>query len=260
MTEKLHQVAPSPPDERMRNNPNRTPEADRRLEAFDATIRRYQSEYPFVEGATVFGSTMHGGAHEQSDVDGFVFIDPDKLAEQAGEVTFDSSDYTMMASAIERDVLSAAGIEQGSTSSGRRNDIQVFPVNDRVIEEAVGQFERSSAVGREMDRLRAQYYDDVNFDGTFDEFAERAGVRLGDISDTPMIDWGVAALFHPTVGDPGKVGALRQKVLRRVADSSAADQIWRDISSRIYSFEGDMHSGEAKFPETLEEALEQFAD
>lgn len=253
------------PDRRMHDNPHRTPEADRRLDALDEVTREYQAAHAFVEGVTVFGSTMHGGAHEQSDVDAFMYIDPDVLADEMGGAEPDEHDRVQMARAVEHDVFERLGLD--SASSGRRNDVQLYFVNDRIIDESLSRFEENEARSQEFremsDTLRDAYWDHVDAAGgedeSFEDFARRSsGVDIDDEPEMAMVEWGIAALFHPAVGDRARIDTLRQKVLDRIASSPAGEQMWSNIASSIYGFEGDMHSEQAKFPATLAEATDMF--
>ncbi len=85
----------------------------------------------------MFSSTMHGNAHEKSDIDAFIFIDPDAVEEQLGGDTLDSHDYSEMTRVVEHDLLSRLRIVSGEQSSGRRNDVQMFLINDEIIDGSI---------------------------------------------------------------------------------------------------------------------------
>lgn len=252
------------PDRRMLDNPDRTPEANERLQVLDAVMRDYQSEHSFVEGATVFGSTMHGGAHEKSDIDAFVFIDPDVVSEQLGGEQLDAFDYNEMARVVEHDLMSKIGKQVGEQSSGRRNDIQIVPLNDEIIDTSVAKYESQSKIyedhSESMRALRDEYYSrPVEPIEDFETYAQQIkGIDIHSDPEIAMMEWGVSALFHPAVGDNQAIARLRNKVLDRFSASPVGSELWADIVSRIETFEGDMHYDESKFPQTLAEARQAF--
>lgn len=125
------------PDLRIFYNRNRTAESDRRLTILNETILGYQEEHSFVIGATAFGSTIHGGAHAESDIDAFVFVDPDSLPEEFsskdddGRKVLTSRDASEMGRAIQVDLMQGLGETVTRNGKHEKNDIWVFAVNGR---------------------------------------------------------------------------------------------------------------------------------
>lgn len=203
------------PDNRMRET-DRNYEADRRLEALKDTIATYQERIPFLEGSTVFGSTMHGDAHEKSDVDAMVFIDPDKAAQRYG-IGIGAGDYSDLAKVIQKDLLVRLGLKDVSISSGERNDIKVYPINERIVDELITEFEQSS-------------------------------------EELPMLHRSVSALFHPVVADGNRIKELRASVISKIASSKIPQELWNEIVRPVWTFEGDMHNEKSKIPMEFRDA------
>lgn len=208
------------PDNRMQEA-DRNHEADRRLEVLEETIAAYQEQYDFVEGATVFGSTMHGDAHEKSDVDAMVFIDPDKVAQNHG-VELDEVDYSDLAGVVQNDLVTKLDLQNTSISSGKRNDIKVFPINEQIIDGLITEFEQSD-------------------------------------EELPMLDRSISALFHPTVADGNRLGELRVSVLSKIASSKNPQELWSEIVRPVWTFEGSTHNEESKIPEQFEDAQRVYS-
>lgn len=208
------------PDSRMQEA-DRNHEANRRLEVLEDTIASYQEQYDFVEGVTVFGSTMHGDAHEKSDVDAMVFIDPDKVAQGHG-VELDEADYSDLAGVVQNDLLAKLDLKDASISSGKRNDIKVFPINERIVDELINEFEQSD-------------------------------------EELPMLHRSVSALFHPTVADGNRVGELRASVLSKIASSKNPQELWSEIVRPVWTFEGATHNEQSKIPEEFEDAQKVYS-
>ena len=256
------------PDRRMIDNPNRTMEADKRLNALEYVIQKYQTEHSFVEGATVFGSTMHGAAHEKSDVDAMIFVDPAKLTHEAG-VELDAQDYNDMAGSVQHDVLEALEIEQTSVSSGARNDIRILLINDEIIEDAITKYEQVDQAGvdrkQTIDDAYEEYWQQppaATMLEDFDAYLQRTkGINRNDNVAYPRLGWEISGLFHPTVGEGGRLAELRNQVVDRMSQSNIGDKLWRDVVEHIDMFEGDMHVGtsDEKFPKVLSRAVDTFS-
>lgn len=212
-------------DGRMFENPNRNLEADRRLSTLNDVIVSYQAEHDFVEGATVFGSTMHGDAHERSDVDAMIFIDPDKLTQETGE-DFDEKDYKDMASVIQYELNDKLGLSDIDISSGKRNDIRVLPVNPRIVTEQITKFSRE--------------------------------LQNSSEDEDPSLPSSITALFHPAVGENTPISELRANVIKEIKRSEDPQKLWDEIVRRAWFFEGDTHNEESKIPELFEDGAKVY--
>ncbi len=121
---------------------------------------------------------------------------------------------------------------------------------------------RHAAHKATIDQLYDKYYDgSVDSEESFEDFTKRTeGIDMYDETDFAMMEWGISALFQPSVGDTGSIADTRRKVLDRLAESPFAQEAWEDVASRIETFEGDMHSEESKFPRAFTEAQQAFVN
>jgi hypothetical protein len=219
------------PDVRVFAHPERTAESDKRLDILDRTISGYQERHDFIEGATVYGSTVHGGGHTESDFDTFVYVDPNQLPEEFsteidGVRTMTEDDQLAMGKAIQVDLMSELGQKVVKKEGGEseKNDVRVVPMSEEIIKE-----------------------------------------RLGEWFKTHK-DFAIAGLFHPAVGEKGDIRRLRIALLDELGSMPNGQEIWKDIATFwIPRGETPWNGGKlpdmpeaARLPESLEDARRSF--
>lgn len=248
------------PDSRVFANPSRTYESDRRLATINETILSYQAEHPFIEGATVFGSTVHGGAHAESDIDAFVFVDPDQLPEEfssvdaEGHISLTPRDGREMGRAIQVDLMQALGEKVTRNGKHEKNDVRVFALNEDIIHSSIeGHLASESAYQQLYDEHRAKedlYYDRSyvepgNEDWTPEQRNTYIAGMVGQRPEYPEpLNWAIAGLFHPAVGETDRIQEFRGEVMRDLGTrpQQEKDDLWAKIADTVKSFEGDLHS------------------
>lgn len=271
-------IALEGPDSRVFSNSERTAESDLRLKVIDETIRSYQEQFPFIEGATVFGSTVHGGANTESDIDAFIYVDPTKLPEEfstpeiAGTPSMTDRDARAMGRAIQVDLMGGIGQEVRRGGVHEKNDVRVFAIDEKSIKELLQAYSESEssyyqeleAHRKHEDEIYNQLYDIEGADEwSYEAKRQFVDERLGKDPEFPdSLSWAISGLFHPAVGSPGRIQELRQAVIRELESMPNGQEIWERIISSVEMFEGDLHykdGQERLLPEDLADAAEQYA-
>jgi len=246
------------PDARLYHE-GRNLESDRRLEALKEVCEDYLP-YDFVVGVTVFGSTAHGRAHEKSDIDTCMFIDPDELADSDDPIELDDSDYREIALIIEQSLAQKLGVQPEALSSSERCDVRVYPINERIVQQIVGNFERQTEVYSDYENKRsellARRIGSDNY--SWEKFNEESQAMIGDEPKIPIMDVSVSKLFHPAVGDPSRLNELRSQIISVINASQYKEEIWQDVVLVIETFEGSLHDNGIQFPKNFEEARFAF--
>lgn len=124
----------------------------KRLDAIREGLKEMKEENPNVLGLTLFGSMVKGKAHEDSDVDGYLFLDVDRLAEEENElalqenreprpVTFDIGDTGNLSTYpgehlydIYKPLIREKLTHDGSLSEEKIRDINIRPVGHDMID------------------------------------------------------------------------------------------------------------------------------
>lgn len=256
------------PDQRLFANPERTSEADERLRVLNETIEAYQADHPFIEAATVFGSTVHGEARPESDIDAFVFVDPASLPEEFstevnGRRVLTARDAKDMGRAMQVDLMAGLGKTVTRDGEHEKNDVKVFAINEAAIEEELAkqikQYEAFARYRQARDILIDRYHGQNPLpEQDFDEYATQA---LGEPPYPDSIDWSIPALFHPGVGDTERLQTLRSAVVNSLPESAGGAKAWEEIKDRVAMFEGDLHHRDdlsVALPDTVADARQAF--
>lgn len=251
-------ISQTTPDARLYHR-ERNVESDRRLQVL-SEVREEYAKYDFIEGMTVFGSTVHGNAHEKSDIDTCVFVDPDKLIANHGGTELNVNDYKGLARIIERDLAGKLNVSAGNLSSGERCDVRVYPINERIARQIVDVYAAQKATYDQYDNQRSELFDNKIEAGTYDykKFANEVREVLGDEPQHPLIAPSVSKLFHPAVGDQSELTRLRCQAIAAIDESPHREELWEDVVLSVRMFEGSLHDGGLLFPESIDEAKELY--
>lgn len=242
---------PANPDSRMYlRMPN--VHSQRRREALKTFIEEMQSTTDFIEGATVFGSTLHGKAHEGSDLDAYVFISPEKgdhFKDTDFEVAGNGIEFKLalrheLKDALRRDIM--AGIDYDPAA---RNDIVVVPLNEDTI-----------GIGVEI-----AIFDEIDYQEAYDDYLEIVDEQKqqGESSELqppepPLgLNRSMRGLFHPDV--TGTLAPHRQCLIKELLlRGSFGEKLWQGIVAEVSMLEGDFRTLYKDFPQTLQEAATVF--
>jgi predicted nucleotidyltransferase len=218
-----------------------------RLDIIQSGIEEMQEEDPNVLGLTMFGSMVKGKAHETSDVDGYLFLDAERLAQEeeqlaaqenreARPVTFDIGDTGNLSTYPGEHLYDVYKplIKEKFTKGDLLNEEQISDVNIRPISEEIIDRHLSSL-------LQASKLSENSEDGV-------------DIEPSQNL----YGLFHLSIGHG--LEKYRQQVIEKLEEfGSEGEEIWSKIIGQTEKLEQYMYTDTpVRYPRTLAEARDLY--
>lgn len=236
-----------------------------RLHQVRAGFQELQSQNPEVVGMTLFGSMVKGTAHQDSDIDSFIFIEGEQFkqritdeAKQWAEQELTertSSRYSSPQKSIDlaaqyqyEPVIEATMIAQGLTPE------QIKHMRVRVISNDLIEQELTRAINYEKAFAEFMRQSDEWMSGqssSFDEAPERP--------ELVIIDWKIPALFHVAIGN--KLDLYRKHIITTLEEQGdIGEKIWKHIITHTADMERNMQAStyDHLFPTTLKQAKELY--
>lgn len=232
-----------------------------RIEGVRSSVDHLQQEHPEILGLTLYGSTVKGTSTEASDIDGFVFVDAEKvLGSQDSEITkeviddkygdsmgdfFEDSTQIKYEELVRGVLRSQAGLTEEQVKH-----VRIRPVSKRIIDTQIAQL--SDYVDRlsEHKIKYSEYLSGITSGGK--------RIERPEMPETVPTTYNLSGLFHLKVGKG--IEAYRAYTVDKLSSmGSNGEQVWGQIIESVESLERNMHSGtQIRYPRTLEEARRAY--
>jgi hypothetical protein len=218
-----------------------------RLDAVQNGVEEMKEEDPSVVGLTMYGSMVKGKAHEGSDIDGYLYLDAERLAQNEMEqalqenreprpVTFDTGDAGNLSTYpgehlydVYKPLLNEKMTKDGSLTEEQVSDINLRPISGEIIDRHLGSLQQ----GLEMARNGEE------------------GVNIEPSQN-------LYGLFHLEVGRG--LGGYRQQVIEKLEGlGQEGEEIWSKIIGQTEKLEQYMYTDTPiRYPRTLAEARNTY--
>lgn len=218
-----------------------------RLNAVQSGVEKMKEENTNVIGLSLFGSMVKGNAHEGSDIDGYLYIDAEHLAQEEAElaaqenreprpVTFDVVNIGNISTYpgehlydIYKPLIKEKFTEDGSLTEEQISDINVRPVSSEIIDRHLSLLQK----GLELSKR-----DDTN-------------VKIEASQN-------LCGLFHLAVGHG--LDKYRQEIIEKLEGlGEDGESIWGNIIGQTEKLEQYMYTDTPiRYPRTLVEARAMY--
>ncbi|MBP7006087.1 nucleotidyltransferase domain-containing protein [Patescibacteria group bacterium] len=218
-----------------------------RLDAVQSGVEEIKGGDPSVLGLTLYGSMVKGKAHEDSDIDGYLYLDAEQLAQNEARqalqenreprpVTFDIGDTGTLSTYPGEHLYDVYKplIKDKFTKSGFLTEEQISDINLRPISKEI--------IDRHLDSLQQAL----------------KLVRNGEENVSPEPSQNLYGLFHLEVGRG--LGSYRQQVIEKLEGlGQEGEEIWSMIIGQTEKMEQYMYTDTPiHYPRTLAEARNTY--
>lgn len=210
--------------------------AKERIARIKSSVELLQQKYSEVLSFCMYGSMVKGTAHQESDIDGFLFIDTDKINDFNESKDTESQTFkdrkaisaTLFNMEVEKrykDELKEALKTNLNLSGEQVKHVLVRPINEKIIDSHVADLEE--AIEHESNIL-------------------------------PLASTNLSAMFHLDVG--GGIKKYRHYLLDKLNNMGAkGERVWREIIGSTEEIEQNLsRDTEKRYPRSLPEALKKY--
>ena len=246
-----------------------------RLGIVENVFKKLQQQHPETIGMTLYGSLVTGGAHEKSDIDGFIFIDEIatrnfteddmKWAKTERAKAESSKPKWSTSKTTELDDLAATShytpkVERLFNEAGIPREM-IEDVRIRIISQKIIHQEIQRAIdeeGRIVEHEEKQKR-------WLEMLEQKSAIGLLRLHERPAypktesIDWKIPALFHLAVGNG--LESYRSVVLQKLASQDVlGGRVWKKIIDRTADMEQHLRGSNYThlYPQTIEEAVAKY--
>lgn len=218
-----------------------------RLSAVQSGVEEMREEDPNVLGVTLYGSMVKGTAHEGSDVDGYLYLDADRLAREESElatqenreprpVTFDVGDVGNVSTYpgehlydVYKPLIKDKFTKDGLLNEEQISDINIRPISGEIIDRHLSSLKQGLELARNGEN-------DVNIEPSQNLFG----------------------LFHLAVGHG--LDSHRQQIIEKLEGmGQEGEEVWSKIIGQTEKLEQYMYTDTPiRYPRTLAEARNRY--
>lgn len=230
--------------------------AQERQQAVKDSVREIKLENPEILSFCMFGSMAKGRARLESDIDGFLFIDADKIANKskqsattAGierkEDEFGSRSkkaFSKLRIDLESNYINTLRnkIKQKTDlTDNQLEDIKAIPISRQIIDQ-------------QLEELRKSFEEPERYETQAPSFLDENKMVTMENEVIAIVGDNLSKMFHLETG--GGIREYRKYLLDKLSDlGEIGEKIWREIIDSTATMEHGSLSV-ARYPETLKEA------
>lgn len=246
-----------------------------RLEAVHEEVDEMKSKYPEVLSLCMFGSMVKGTAHEGSDIDGYLFIDSEIVAQKQGISEEDVIEKSTIRNAsslkdqfakqytteFRRGIQERTGLEEKDVK-----DIKSRPISEKIIDREIQvaleyeiakekyESEKKGLQAKDLAWMRSRPPRGSSVDVLLEY--EKNRPKYPKLPDHVMV--GVDDMFHLDVG--GGIRKYRKMFIDKlVALGPIGDKVWENTIIGTEMLENNLSRAPSKrYPRNLAEAVEVY--
>jgi len=224
-----------------------------RLQVIKSELVEIQRKHPEVLSLCLFGSMVKGTAHQGSDIDGFLYVDSETVAQnenssEGGVVEYDKeTNQTYLTEKIGNKYLTELreGIKSKTTLEDKDvADIRVCPISEKIIDAEIANL-------LEFHRNMKKYNEDL--DSWIADESKPEPTRPEHVSAS------LGKMFHLDIG--GGIRRYRKLFIDKLARlGDSGEKIWSSTIMGTEMLENNLSTDKAKhYPRTLAEASAVYA-
>lgn len=249
--------------------------SEKHLTAVKEEVDEIKEKYPEVLSLCLFGSMVKGTAHEDSDIDGYLFIDSASAAakenipeeqiikyhQTRNDVYFTDEVAGRYTHEFRDGLKQKTGLEDKDVEH-----IRSRPISERVINDSI-------QAALQYQKAKEQYYKDLDQYDIDQKVWVKNTPKRGQsievilehqknkpkrpVSPDP-VSTSLGSMFHLDVG--GGIGKYRKMLFTKLVElGPAGEEIWKSVIGNTERMENNLRGDPSKrYPRTLVEAIEIY--
>lgn len=246
--------------------PSREAFSQERLKALKSTIDTMKRENPEVLSFTMFGSMARGNPHQESDIDGYLFVEvsekddlesPEPKVEEVLKedpyVTERETLFTREAAQPYRKKFEEHMMKNSDmTAEQIQQGLKIRPMNERILKQEVDDIVAGLEAKAAYDEAYDSWFDARPVDST--DLKALIAYRLAEPERPPttLPSSAISGMFHMDVG--GGIRKYREQLLDDLASrGEVGEKVWERIIEDTDMME-NYGTSNKRYPRTLAEA------
>lgn len=210
-----------------------------RLRTAQEVVREMRNNNPEIQSLMVFGSTTKGKAREESDIDGWLFVDPGMVPDgRKKELKLDEWGFSSELAKFYSQKLRSEMRKRLNLTEDQVEHLRTLPISESIIDKAVLQVDEGLQK-YEVYKSRLQTWQIKN-----------SGPRPEEV-DQPDVPLNIYAMFHLAIGNG--IRKYRNYLITKLEEMGPRGElIWKEIIADTKMMEN--HRTEKRYPKTLKQA------